>query len=280
MELKPLGNTSVMVPEIGLGVWQYSGGVEPLRRGVELGAFLIDTAEMYGTEDVVGQAVKDLRDRVFLATKVSGDHLRYDDVLRAAEASLQRLDTNCINLYQIHWPNWSIPIQETMRAMEALVDRGLIRYIGVSNFSVSQLREAQAAMSKYPIVSNQVLYNLNRREIERELLPYCVMQRITIIAYTPLDDGRLATRSWFPQNWRMQAVPQVVIYLRRMQALEQVATFRQKTLAQVALNWCTSRPGVITIPKSNSLDRVSENCQASGWRLSPEQVGFLDAAFA
>ena len=279
MELKPLGNTSVMVPEIGLGVWQYSGGVEPLRRGVELGAFLIDTAEMYGTEDVVGQAVKDLRDRVFLATKVSGDHLRYDDVLRAAEASLQRLDTNCINLYQIHWPNWSIPIQETMRAMEALVDRGLIRYIGVSNFSVSQLREAQAAMSKYPIVSNQVLYNLNRREIERELLPYCVMQRITIIAYTPLDDGRLATRSWFPQNWRMQAVPQIASYLRRMQALEQVATFRQKTLAQVALNWCTSRPNVITIPKSNSLARVSENCQASGWRLAPEQVGFLDAAF-
>jgi diketogulonate reductase-like aldo/keto reductase len=160
MELKPLGNTGVMVPEIGLGVWKYSGGVEPLRRGVELGAFLIDTAELYGTEDVVGQAVKDLRDRVFLATKVSADHLRYDDVLRAAEASLRRLDTNCIDLYQIHWPNWSAPIQETMRAMEALVDRGLIRYIGVSNFSVAQLREAQAAMSKYPIVSNQVLYNL------------------------------------------------------------------------------------------------------------------------
>jgi diketogulonate reductase-like aldo/keto reductase len=279
MELKPLGNTGVMVPEIGLGVWQYSGGVEPLRRGVELGAFLIDTAEMYGTEDVVGQAVKDLRDRVFLATKVSADHLRYDDVLRAAEASLQRLDTDCIDLYQIHWPNWSIPVQETMRAMEALVDRGLIRYIGVSNFSVQQLREAQAAMSKYPIVSNQVLYNLNRREIERELLPYCLPQRITIIAYTPLDDGRLATRSWFPQNWRMQAVPQVAIYLRRMQALEQVATYVQKTLAQVALNWCTSRPNVITIPKSNTPARIEENCQASGWRLSPEQVGFLDAVF-
>lgn len=266
MELKPLGNTGVMVPEIGLGVWKYSGGVEPLRRGVELGAFLIDTAEIYGTEDVVGQAIKGIRDRVFLATKVSADHLRYDDVLRAAEASLQRLDTNCIDLYQIHWPSWSVPIQETMRAMEALVDRGLIKYIGVSNFSVQQLREAQAAMSKYPIVSNQVLYNLNRREIERELLPYCLMQRITIIAYTPLDDGRLTARAGFQPSWRMQA-------------LEQVATYVQKTLAQVALNWCTSRPNVITIPKSNSLARVSENCQASGWRLSPEQIGFLDAAF-
>jgi len=266
MELKPLGNTGVMVPEIGLGVWRYSGGVEPLRRGVELGAFLIDTAEIYGTEEVVGQVVKGMRERVFLATKVSADHLRYDDVLRAAEASLRRLETNSIDLYQIHWPNAYSPIQETMRALETLVDRGLVRYLGVSNFSLSQLRAAQAAMSKYPIVSNQVLYNLNRRAIERELLPYCVMQRITIIAYTPLDDGRLATGAGF------QPSP-------RMQALEQVATYTQKTLAQVALNWCTSRPNVITIPKSNSLARVVENCGASGWRLAPAQVQFLDAAF-
>jgi diketogulonate reductase-like aldo/keto reductase len=261
-------------------VWKYSGGVEPLRRGVELGASLIDTAEIYGTEDVVGQALKGMRERVFLATKVSPDHLRYDDVLRAAEVSLRRLDTHCIDLYQIHWPNWSVPIQETMRAMEALVDRGLVRYIGVSNFSLDQLREAQAAMRTYPIVANQVLYNLNRREIERDVLPYCLMQRITIIAYTPLDDGRLATRLWFPQNWRMQAAPQVAIYLRRMQALEQVAAHRQKTMAQVALNWCTSRPNVIVIPKSNTPVRIEENCQASGWRLSPEQIQFLDAAFA
>ena len=267
MELKPLGSTREMVAEIGLGVWRYGGGVEPLRRGVELGAFLIDTAEIYGTEDLVGRAIKDMRDRVFIATKVWGDHLRYDDVLRAAETSLRRLGTPSIDLYQIHWPNSSIPIQETMRAMEALVDRGLVRYVGVSNFSLGQLREAQAAMSKYPIVSNQVLYNLNRREIERDLLPYCLMQRITIIAYTPLDDGRLAARSGFQPNWRMQA-------------LEQVANYAQKTLAQVALNWCTSRPNVIAIPKSNNLARIVENCQASGWRLSQQQIRFLDAAFA
>ena len=267
MELKPLGNTGVMVPEIGLGVWRYSGGVEPLHRGIELGAFLIDTAEIYGTEDVVGQAVKGIRDRVFIATKVSGAHLRYDDVRRAAEASLRRLETPYIDLYQIHWPNSYIPIKETMRAMEALVDAGLVKYIGVSNFSVNELREAQAAMSKYPIVSNQVLYNLNRRQIERDLLPYCLTQHITIIAYTPLDDGRLATRSWFQRS-------------RGMQALEQVAAQVQKTLAQVALNWCTSRPNVITIPKSNSLGRIVENCQASGWRLSQAQIQFLDAAFS
>src|SRR6266849_1498226 len=112
MELKQLGNTGVMVSQIGLGVWRYSGGVEPLRLGIELGAFLIDTAEIYGTEDVVGQAVKGIRDRVFLATKVSADHLRYDQVLRAAEASLRRLDTPYIDLYQIHLPNSYIPLQE------------------------------------------------------------------------------------------------------------------------------------------------------------------------
>jgi diketogulonate reductase-like aldo/keto reductase len=267
MEFKQLGNTKVMVPEIGLGAWKYRGGVEPLRRGVELGAVLIDTAEMYGTEDVVGQAVKGIRDRVFLATKVSGSHLRYDDVLRAAETSLRLLDTDFIDLYQIHWPNSRVPIKETMRAMEALVDRGQIKYIGVSNFSVEELREAQAAMSKYPIVSNQVLYNLNNRGIERDLLPYCQRHHITIIAYTPLDDGRLATKSRFRRG-------------RGMRALEEVATQVQKTLAQVALNWCTSRPQVIAIPKSNSLVRIEENCQASGWRLSPTQIQLLDEAFS
>jgi diketogulonate reductase-like aldo/keto reductase len=267
MELKQLGATGVKVPEIGLGVWRYSGGAEPLRRGIELGAFLIDTAEMYGTEDVVGLATKDIRDRVFIATKVSGSHLRYDDVLRAAEASLRRLNTDYIDLYQIHWPNSAIPIQETMRAMEALVDNKMVRHIGVSNFSTFELHAAQAAMSKYPIVANQVLYSLNRREIERDLMPYCLANHVTIIAYTPLDDGRLAAPPRFRSN-------------PRMQALQTVASQVQKTLAQVALNWCTSRLNVVTIPKSNSASRVAENCQASGWRLSPAQVQYLDAVFS
>jgi len=165
MELKPLGSTGVMVPEIGLGTWNYSGGVAPLRRGIELGAYLVDTAEGYNTEDVVGMAIKGIRNRVFVATKVSGRHLRHDDALRAAEGSLRRLGIDCIDLYQVHWPNPSVPIRETMRAMEKLVDSGLVKYIGVSNFDVDELEEAMAAMSRYPIVSNQVLYNLKSREI-------------------------------------------------------------------------------------------------------------------
>ncbi len=266
MELRSLGNTDVMIPEIGLGVWKYRGGAEPLQRGVELGAFLIDTAEMYRTEDAVGQAVKDLREKVFIASKVSGSNLRHDDVLRAADASLRRLETNFIDLYQIHWPNSSVPIKETMRAMETLVDRGLVKCIGVSNFSVGQLRAVRAAMSKYPVVSNQVLYNLNSREIEDDLLPYCQEHGVTVIAYTPLDDGRLAVKSRFRRS-------------QGMKVMEEIAAQVQKTLAQVALNWCTSHANVIAIPKSDSVTRTEENCGASGWRLSEEQMRRLDEAF-
>jgi diketogulonate reductase-like aldo/keto reductase len=264
--LQPLGNTGVQVSEVGLGTWKYRGGVEPLRRGIALGATLIDTAEMYRTENVVGQAIQGMREQIFLATKVSGDHLRYDAVLHAAEQSLKLLGTEVIDLYQIHWPNNRVPIQETMRAMETLVERGQVRYIGVSNFSVRELRAAQAVMSKYPIVSNQVLYNLNAREIERDLLPYCQEQHITILAYTPLDDGRLAATSRFRRD-------------RGTRVLEQVAAEVQKTMAQVALNWCLSRPYVIVIPKSDSVERTVENCHASGWRLSPTHVQQLDEAF-
>src|SRR5438552_11504217 len=128
MALKQLGNTAVMVPEIGIGVWRYRRDVEPIRKGIEMGATLIDTAEVYGTEDVTGQAVKGIRDKVFIASKVSGSHLRHDDVLRAAEASLKRLDMKYMDLYQIHWPNSAVPIKETMRAMETLVDRGMVKY--------------------------------------------------------------------------------------------------------------------------------------------------------
>ncbi len=127
MEYRELGGTGEMVPEVGLGTWKYKGGPEPLRTGIELGASLIDTAEMYRTEDAVGQAIKDRRDKVFLATKVLGSHLRYDAVMQAAENSLRLLNDDVIDLYQLHWSNSGVPIAETMRAMEELVDRGVVR---------------------------------------------------------------------------------------------------------------------------------------------------------
>ncbi len=266
MEYRELGATGVMIPEVGLGTWKYRGGPEPLRRGIELGANLIDTAEMYRTEDAVGQAIRGIRHRVLVATKVLGSNLRYDQVLRAAENSLRQLEGGVIDLYQIHWPSRSVPIAETMRAMEALVDRGLVRHIGVSNFSVAELREAQGAMSKYPIVCNQVLYNLKRRGIERGLIPYCQENRITVMAYTPLADGSLAARP------RLRAG-------RGWETLEAVAREAGKTPAQAALNWCLTREPVVVIPKTNSVARTEENCGASGWRLTPEQAARLEAAF-
>src|SRR3989338_9876231 len=189
-----LGKTGVQLPEIGLGTLQYSGGLEPLRKGVSLGAILIDTAEMYGTEEVVGEAVKGQRQQVFIATKVSGNHLRYDEVLRAAENSLKRLGTDYIDLYQIHWPDPGVPLKETMRAMETLVDAGKVRFIGVSNFYLKNLEEAQACMTKYRIVSNQVKYSLMQRGVEEDMLAYCQENNITLIAYSPLDRGRLTSR--------------------------------------------------------------------------------------
>lgn len=267
MKTKTLGGTQTQVPEIGLGVWQYRGGVAPLQHGIELGANLIDTAEMYRTEDVVGEAVQGMRERVFIASKVSGDHLGYDQVLRAAEASLRRLDIDTIDLYQIHWPSRGTPIKETMRAMESLVDSGRVRYIGVSNFSTKDLAEAQAAMEHHPIVSNQVLYNLRRREAERTLLPYCQRHAVTLIAYTPLDSGKLAGGRG-------------LLSARNIKVLHEIAGQYRKTPAQVALNWCVSHDNVIAIPKSDSVSRTAENCGASDWRLSAEDMARLDQAFA
>lgn len=263
MEFKPLGDTAVTLPEIGLGTWAYRGGVEPIRRSVELGGFHIDTAEAYSTEDVVGEAVKGIRDRVFLATKVSPSHFRHDDLIRAADNSLRRLQTDYIDLYQLHWPNASVPIEETMAAIEELVDAGKVRFIGVSNFSAAQIREAQAAMSKHRIVSNQVRYSLVARDIESGLLPYCQENRITVIAYSPLARGIYTLRA-----------------RDRHGALARVARETGRTDAQVALNWCVSKDSVVAIPKTNSVERVEENCAASGWRLSEGQVRLLDESFS
>lgn len=260
MNLKRLGNTKIFVPEIGLGTWNYRGGVEPLRVGIELGASLIDTAEGYYTEDIVGEAVLPFRDEVIVATKVSGRNLAHDSVLRSCEASLEKLRTDCIDLYQIHWPNPVYPIAETMSALEKLVDRGLVSYVGVSNFSVRQMREAQHYFPNYPIVSNQVLYNLRSRDIEKETLPYCLDNDITVMAYTPLDAGRLCR----PRHGRV---------------LSQIAAETAKTEAQVALNWCVCQKNVIAIPKADSVARTVENCGASGWRLSPEQLRRLSETF-
>jgi diketogulonate reductase-like aldo/keto reductase len=259
MICKILGNTNICLPEVGLGTWNYKGGAEPLRRGIALGARLIDTAESYGTEEIVGEAVKGRRQSVFLATKASPRHFRFQDLMLAADQSLRRLRTDYIDLYQLHWPNYAVPIEETMAAMERLVELGKIRFIGVSNFSASELRKAQAALSKNRIVSNQVRYSLVERTIERSVLPYCKQNQISVIAFSPLATGLQNIKRRDPRN-----------------VLGKVGTLVGKTEAQVGLNWCLRHESVVVIPKAASVDHGIENCGASGWRLSPQQIKLLD----
>jgi diketogulonate reductase-like aldo/keto reductase len=261
MKSKQLGNTGVQVPEFALGTWQYQGGVEALRAGIELGATFIDTAESYGTEPVVGEAIRGIRDRVLVASKVSPRHFRHNDVIKAADCSLKQLKTDYLDLYQLHWPNYTVPIGETISAMERLVDMGKVRFIGVSNFTVGEMRRAQAQLSKARIVSNQVRYNLIDRSAEQQLLPYCEANGISLLAFSPLATGF--------DNLRISD---------REDALGQIAVAAGKTRAQVALNWCVSHPAVIAIFKANKVEHVHENCAASGWSLTPEQCRLLSSS--
>ena len=251
----------VQLPEVGLGTWKYVGGPRPLRQALELGATLIDTAESYDTEEIVGQAIQGIRHKAFIATKISPRHFRRRDVKTAAEASLRRLKTDYIDLYQLHWPNLIVPLEETMSAMEELADQGKIRLIGVSNFLVGELRRAQAALSRHRIFSNQVRYSLIDRTIEGRLLDYCQQNHIAVIAFTPLGHG-------LDQISRMDPTG----------VLERIAKQCGKTRAQVALNWCLAKEGVVTIPKASTIERVAENCGASGWRLTAEQLQELSHA--
>lgn len=254
MQFKPLGQTAISLPEVGLGTCNFTGGAEVLRRGFELGARFVDTAESYGTESEVGRALAGDRSAIFVATKVSRTHFRRRDVFAAADASLRRLGTDHIDLYQLHEPAGAGQVDEALGALEELVDAGKVRFIGVSNFSVRQLRRAERALRRHRIVSNQVRFSLIDRSILGDVLPYCRTRGITVIAYSPL--GRK-----FPR----------ILARDPGGALGRIAAACGRSKAQVALNWCLSHEGVVAIPKSDSADRVAENCQASGWRLDLQQ---------
>src|SRR5467141_278048 len=254
-----LANSGVRLPEIGFGTWNYLGGIQPLRAAIECGPRLIDTAESYGTEEIVGEAIKGRRHQVFLATKVLPRNFSRRDLIAAAERSLRRLGTDHIDLYQLHWPNLAIPIEEPMGGMEELVDAGKVRFIGVSNFSVPDLVNAQTALSRHRIVANQVRYNLIERTIEGGLLEYCQKNGITAIAYSPLAMGLANIRAADPEG-----------------VLRKAAEATCKSEAQVALNWCIRNENLIAIPKASSVEHVVENMGASGWKLGAEMARLLE----
>ena len=268
MESRVLGRTRERIPVIGMGTWamgnstgeRHKEEVEALERGIELGMKFIDTAESYGggrSEALVGRAIGEVRDQVFLATKVSPEHFGYDDVLKSCEASIERLGLKYIDLYQLHWPNPRIRIQETMRAMEELVSRGKIRYVGVSNFSVEQTTEAQESLPRSEIVSNQVRYSPSSREIESDLLPFCEKEKITVIAYSPLDTGGIPAAK----------VPKELLRKYDM------------TAAQIILNWVTYREQVTAIPKASRMEHIEENAKSLDVRLTETDYQALCKAF-
>ena len=266
MEYRRLGRTGEKVSAIGMGTWQMgtsedqkqrSAEIDSLRRGLELGMDLIDTAENYadgGAEQLVGEAIKAVkRDDVFISTKVWPTHLHHDDVLAACNRSVQRLGVRQIDLYQVHWPNPRVPIRETMGAMERLVRDGLVRHIGVSNFSAKQIQEARDVLAKNELVSNQVEYSLAERSIEKDVLPYCQREGLTVIAYSPLGTGSLPA----------SLVPRPILDKYNL------------TLAQAALNWVTFNESVVAIPKSARREHTEENANAISVRLSPDDYRLM-----
>ncbi|BBD71671.1 aldo/keto reductase [Sulfodiicoccus acidiphilus] len=252
---------------IGIGTWRMGGGyweadtsrdaqwIEVIRYALEKGLTLVDTAEMYGgghAEELVGKAVSGIeRDSFFVVTKLWSNHLRYDDVIKYGRLSLRRLGLKYVDLLLIHWPNSSVPIGETVRAMERLVEEGTTRFIGVSNFNEEELRNAMESTSKYEIVANEIEYNVFRKDPEEGLIPFCEKSGVTVIAYTPLARGRVSVD------------PKV----------RKVAERYGRTPVQVALKYVMRRS--IPIPKASSREHVDDIVGALGWNLSEDDYLYL-----
>jgi diketogulonate reductase-like aldo/keto reductase len=273
VELKEFARTGRKVSEIGMGTyydplwvaaafigWRRGAGtkVTAMEKGLEAGMTLLDTAEVYGSEPLVAEALHHRkRDEVFLATKVWPGHLHGDSLLGSFNKSLGRLRTSYIDLYQVHWPNPRVPIQETMGAMEELVREGKLMHVGVSNFDLRQLEEARSALPKSELASVQLDYSLNHRDAERDILPYCNREKLALLAYYPLGHGKLVSDA----------------------RLESVASRRGKTPAQVALRWLAGKAEVFPIPRVSTPGHVLENAKASGWELTGQEKDELDQKF-
>ncbi len=256
------------IPALGIGTWNMgdkantrADEMAALQMAVDLGMTVVDTAEMYGdgaAEELVAAALAHRRNEIFLVSKVLPQHASRRGTIAACEASLRRLQTDRIDLYLLHWRG-GVPLDETLDGLAALQRDGKIRHLGVSNFDVDDMEEATglAKRAHVWVAANQVLYNLTRRGIEYDLLPWCRDRGIPVMAYSPLEQGRLTGRK----------------------ALIAVAARLGATAAQVALAWVLRARGVIAIPKSGRPDRVRENRAAADMHLTPEDLAVLDIAF-
>ena len=253
------------VPALGQGTWMMgedrsnrSAEIAALREGITLGMTLIDTAEMYGdgeSEALVGEAIAGLRDQVFLVSKAYPQNAGRARLRAACEASLKRLGTDRLDLYLLHWRG-SVPLAETVEAMEALRDAGMIVRWGVSNLDTDDMEELVEAGGQ-GCATDQILYNLTRRGPEHDLLPWLAARRIPIMAYSPVEQGRLLGNG----------------------ALATIAAARDATPAQLALAWAMRNDAVIAISKAGSIAHVRDNRAALDLELDAETLAALDAAF-
>lgn len=254
------------IPRLGMGTWcmgeriqNRQSEIKALQYGLDLGLSLIDTAEMYGeggAEEVIAAAIADRRSEVFLVSKVYPHNASKQGAIAACERSLNRLKTDYLDLYLLHWRG-SIPLAETMEAFQALKQAGKIRSYGVSNFGITDLEEVVSLSSGAEIATNQVLYNLSRRGIEWDVLPWCRQRRIPIMAYSPVEQGRLL------QN----------------RTLKTIAQARGVTPAQIAIAWLLHQDPVIVIPKSSRIDHLEQNRAALDLKLDDDELKKLDHAF-
>jgi diketogulonate reductase-like aldo/keto reductase len=267
---KPFGWTGVPVPAVGQGTWHMGESrrarareVAALRLGFDLGLTHVDTAEAYGNggaEEVTAEALRGRRrSEIFLVSKVMPQNASRAGTIRAAEQSLRRLGTDHLDLYLLHWPGRH-PIGETMAAMEELVAAGKIRFIGVSNFDVAEMREAIGTLARERLACNQVPYNLAQRDIERDLIPFCAEWGVAVVGYTPFGG--------FPRSRS-----------RGLDALEEIARRHGKTARQIVLRFLTRQPNVFAIPKAVATEHVRENAGAASFDLDPSDLEAIDRAF-
>lgn len=263
------------IPVYGLGTWQMGGrethnpdnddeaDIQAIRSAIDLGVTHIDTAESYAegyAETLVGKAIKGYdRSKLFVVSKAHADHLGYDDMIHAAKESLKRLDTPYLDLYLAHRYNPEIPVRDTMRAMDTLMDEGIIRNVGVSNFNVEEFQEAQS-YTKNKIVANQLHLNLKYREAQRRgLLEYCQQNDVMFIAWRPLQKAVLLQE---PGN-----------------ILNEMAKKYSATPAQIAINWLISLPNVVMLSKTRDIEHLKENLGVLEFKMSEEDVEKLTNEF-
>lgn len=268
MQTRAFGDPGPDVAVIGQGTWQMDhdrrAAGRALRHGVSLGLTHVDTAEIYGggaVESLVGEALDGLRDRVFLVSKIDPSRATRREAEHACAGSLTRLRTDCLDAYLLHWlpPH---PLEEAIEAMERLVDKGMIRRWGVSNFDEVKLEEALAIAGPGRIACDQVLYHSGERTVEHGVIPCCQRHRIAAVGYSPFAVGR------FPGTDSAGG-----------RVLQEIADGRGATPRQVVLAFLTRLPGTFTIPKATAMDHVEENAAGAHLVLSGDEIAAIEQAF-